>query len=104
MSSFQALKLAIIDFVGLGRDSLHLYVGFVCLFLAVTLWKDKRSFLVLLPGLVASIALEAIDLRDDMAWLGRYRWSASLHDVVNTNILPLLTFIVFRRFMPRSDA
>jgi hypothetical protein len=102
MSDFQALKLAIIDTLGLGRDSLHLYIGFACLLASATLWRNKRSFLILLPGLIASVVLESVDLRDDMIWLGKYRWYASLHDIANTNLLPLLTFLVFRRHIPKT--
>jgi hypothetical protein len=103
VSDFQTLKLAIIEALGLGRDSLHLYVGFICLFVAVTLWHNKRSFWILLPGLMASFLLEAIDLHDDLGFYGYFRWSASFHDIVNTNVLPLLTFLVFRRYIPHTE-
>ncbi len=86
----------------MGRDSLHLYIGFFCLFIMIIFWKDKRSFLVLVPGLLLSFLLEIADLHDDGQWLGYYRWSASFHDIVNTNLLPLLTFLIFRRYISNT--
>jgi hypothetical protein len=96
-SLYQQLKLSILDVVPLGKDAAHIYVGFVVLF-AVIVFRPRlrHSYWAVLPGVLVAIGLEIIDLRDDYLSLGAPRWWASLKDVVNTNLLPLVTVHVFR--------
>jgi hypothetical protein len=68
-----------------------------CLLLALLVFRaPMRSYRALLPGLVAALAMEVFDLRDDLASVGHFRWGASLKDVVNTNLLPLVMVTVTR--------
>jgi hypothetical protein len=90
-SEYQLLKLRVLDVVPITKDAAHVYVGMLCLLATLALSRAPlRSFRALVPGLVAALAMEYFDLRDDRASLGRFRWDASLKDVVNTNLLPLL--------------
>jgi hypothetical protein len=50
----------------------------------------------LVPGVVVSIVMELLDLRDDQAWLGRMRFAASLKDIFNTNAIPLVLVLLAR--------
>jgi hypothetical protein len=68
-----------------------------CLFLALLVFRAPlRSYWALIPGLVAALAMEVFDLRDDRASLGHFRWGASFKDVVNTNLLPFVVVTLAR--------
>jgi hypothetical protein len=98
MSPVQELKLLIVQNLHLAKDGIHIYIGFACFMLAVTVGRrSARSYQALLPGLVVSILLEVLDLFDDFHSLGHLNWSASLKDVVNTNIVPAVLFLAARR-------
>jgi hypothetical protein len=97
-SSYQLFKLHFLSIVPLAKDAVHIYVGVLALLVATALLRlPVRSYRALLPGLVLSLVMEALDLRDDLSWLGYLRWDASLKDVVNTNVLPLLIVVLSRR-------
>lgn len=96
MSYFQSLKTDIILFLGISRDTIHLYIGFLSLLLSFFFFKKISSYKTLILGLIISVLLESIDLSDDMAAYGFPRWGASLHDVFNTNLLPFLFVTVLK--------
>jgi hypothetical protein len=90
-SKYQLVKLRILDVIPVSKDAAHIYVGMACLLLALVAFRAPlRSYRALIPGLLAALAMEVLDLRDDRAGLGHFRWDASFKDVVNTNLLPLL--------------
>jgi hypothetical protein len=96
-SEYQLLKLRVLDVIPISKDAAHIYVGMLCLFLTVLVFRAPlRSYKALVPGLIAALAMEVFDLRDDRASLGRFRWEASLKDVVNTNLLPLILVTLTR--------
>jgi hypothetical protein len=97
-SGYQLLKLRILGAVPLSKDAVHVYIGMLCLLLAlVALRVPLRSWRALLPGLAAALAMEALDLRDNAADGVAFRWAASAKDIVNTNLLPALLVTVARR-------
>lgn len=92
-SAYQNLKLIILDVVNLSKDAIHIHIGLLVFFLAVVLWRRGRfDLLALLPVFLVAGTMEVLDLRDDLGSLGYMRWSASLHDLINTVFWP--TFIV----------
>jgi uncharacterized membrane protein YqgA involved in biofilm formation len=96
-STFQTVKLALVSVTGLSKDSLHVYVG-LSVYLLVVLVVRKR-FRSLLPWLaVLSVALlgEALDMKDDISSLGYWRWSASIHDIINTIFWPSVVVAMAR--------
>jgi hypothetical protein len=97
VSPIQTFKLAIVDAVGLSKDAIHIYIGVACLLLAVTLGRRRLGSLgSLVPGLLVSIVLEAIDLTDDCLHRGLLIWGPSVKDIVNTNLIPTLFTLVVR--------
>lgn len=95
-SLYQRVKIVVLSALPLSRDALHVYLGCAALLAtAALLRKPLSSFKVLLPGLALSLAMEAADLRDDRRE-GRLRWRASVHDLVNTNLLPLALVLLAR--------
>jgi hypothetical protein len=97
-SDYQLLKLRVLDAVPVAKDAAHIYVGVACLLLALLVFRvPLRSWRALIPGAIATVVMEALDLRDNFADFGRLRWAASLRDVVNTNLVPFVLVFVARR-------
>jgi hypothetical protein len=96
-SKYQLFKLRVLELIPVSKDAAHVYVGMGCLLLALLILRAPlRSYWALLPGLIAAVTMEVFDLRDDLVTVGRFRWGASLKDVVNTNLLPLILVAVAR--------
>jgi hypothetical protein len=96
-SDYQLLKLRLLDAIPVAKDAAHIYVGVACLLLALLVFRvPLRSWKALLPGLVATVVMEALDLRDNYADFGHLRWAASFRDVVNTNLIPFVLVLVAR--------
>jgi hypothetical protein len=96
-STVQAIKLAIVGAVGLPKDTLHVYVGLaVFLGVIVVFRKPPRSILPWFAAVFVASLGEALDMRDDISSLGYWRWSASVHDIVNTVFWPTAFLLVAR--------
>jgi len=96
-SKYQLFKLRVLDVIPVSKDAAHVYVGMGCLLLALLIFRAPlRSYRALIPGLIVAIAMEVFDLRDDLVSVGRFRWGASLKDMVNTNLLPLVLVTMAR--------
>ena len=90
-SDYQIFKLGWLAVLPLTKDAIHIYIGFVCLLVALILFRRSlTSYTALVPGLLVSLALEVLDLRDGFGWL------ASLKDVVNTNLIPFVLVLLAR--------
>lgn len=90
-SDYQVFKLWWVSVLPLTKDAIHVYIGFLCLLLALILFRRRlSSFTALIPGIVVSITMEIFDLRDG------YGWAASLKDLVNTNLIPFLLVLLTR--------
>lgn len=90
-SEYQVFKLWWVSVLPLTKDAIHVYIGFFCLLLALILFRRKlSSFTALIPGIVVSITMEIFDLRDG------YGWTASVKDLVNTNLIPFLLVLLTR--------
>jgi hypothetical protein len=90
-SNYQLLKLWLLAAVPLTKDAIHVYIGFLCLLAAlIVLRRRLTSYQALIPGLLISLIMEVFDLRDG------YGWTASLHDLVNTNLMPFVLVTLAR--------
>ena len=90
-SNYQIFKLGWLAVLPLTKDAIHIYIGFLCLLVALILFRRSlSSYTALSPGLVVSLALEVFDLRDG------YDWLASLKDVINTNLMPFVLVLLAR--------
>lgn len=90
-SAYQHLKLDVLELVNLSKDAIHVHIGLLVFFLAVALWRRGRfDVFSLIPVFLVAGAMEALDLRDDLGSFGYMRWSASLHDLINTVFWPVL--------------
>jgi hypothetical protein len=94
-STYQLFKLWWLAVLPLTKDAIHLYIGFLCLLVALIVFRRRlSSYQALLPGFLLSLTLEIFDLRDG------YSVGASVHDIINTNLLPfvLVTLARLRTF------
>lgn len=90
-SNYQLFKLGWLAVLPLTKDAIHIYIGFLCLLLALILFRRKlSSFQALIPGLIVSVIMEVFDLRDG------YDWFASAKDLVNTNLIPFVLVLLAR--------
>jgi hypothetical protein len=102
-SQYQLFKLRILELVPVSKDAAHVYIGMTCLLFAFLLLRlPMRSFRALIPGVVVALMMEVFDLRDDLVSVGHPRWWASLHDLVNTNLLPLVLVTAARMGLIRK--
>lgn len=96
-STVQALKLAVISFSALSKDALHIYVGLtVFLMVALVHKRGLRSLWAVGAVLLVASLGELLDMRDDLVSLGQWRWRASLHDIVNTTVWPMVLWVLLR--------
>ncbi len=103
-SAYQNFKLVILDVLSLSRDAIHIHIGLLIFFLTVVLWRrGQPDILALLPVFLVAGGMEVLDLRDDFGSLGYMRWSASLHDLINTTFWPILIVISSKWFMKREN-
>lgn len=103
-SAVQTIKLAIVTATGLSKDALHIYVGLI-VFLGGVL-VSRRSISSILPWLMVlavATAGELVDMRDDLVSVGRWRWLASAHDIVNTIFWPSV-LLLLARYTPVFDS
>jgi hypothetical protein len=90
-SSYQIFKLWVLAVIPLTKDAIHIYIGFLCLLTALIVFRRRlSSYQSLIPGLLVSLTMEVFDLRDG------YGWSASVHDLVNTNLMPFVVVTLAR--------
>lgn len=97
VSSFQAAKQLVQSWSGLEKDALHVYVG-LGVFLAASL-LSRRTVRSILPWLtVLGVALlgEGLDLRDGLRGFGHWRWTDSVHDILNTLFWPTVMVVLGR--------
>lgn len=100
MSFYQSIKPVILELFNLSKDAIHIHIGFACLIIVLLISKKKlSSFYVILPGFILSLLMEVLDLHDDYTYLRELRFGASLHDIINTNFIPVVLVLLakFRR-------
>lgn len=97
ISSYATIKEFIVSVIHLSKDAIHIYLGLFCLIASlVLLRKPLSSYWVLLAGLILSCVMEILDLRFNHSIGARLSWAASFHDLVNTNLMPLLLVVLAR--------
>ena len=90
-SDYQIFKLWWLAVLPLTKDAIHIYIGFLCLLIALIVFRRRlTSYWAVVPGLVVSVLLEILDLRDG------YDWVASAKDLVNTNLIPVVLVTLAR--------
>ena len=103
-SVVQAIKLEALSTLGLSRDALHVYVGLgVYVAAAGLIRKSLRSSVPWVLVLVVAGLGEALDLWDDIANFGYWRWTLSLHDLANTLFWPSVIVLLVRFGIIRTE-
>ncbi len=100
---FQTFKMNIVEITGLAKDALHIYVGvgvyLLCLFVLRPMIKKQsiRSLVALVIVIAVALLGEYFDNRHIIAPKGllaleRSNIKASIHDLINTCLLPLVLY------------
>src|ERR1041384_3873435 len=96
-SPYQQLKGQILGAVGLSKDAIHIYIGLGCFLISILVLRfSPTQYRSLILGFLFSLGMEALDLRDNVRYQETTRALASLHDLVNTNLLAYLTVVALR--------
>lgn len=97
-SQYQQFKLIIIEILSLSRDAIHIHVGFAALILTLLFSRKKlHHWSILLPSFILSVLMETLDVWDELNTIGRVLVGASLHDLINTNLIPFILVVWARR-------
>jgi|ERR1051325_10195251 hypothetical protein len=96
-SPYQQLKGQILAVAGLSKDAVHIYIGIGCFLISILVLRfSPTQYRSLILGFLFSLGMEALDLRDNVRYRETTRALASLHDLVNTNLLAYLTVVALR--------
>ena len=97
MSAFQNAKIWLSQVLGLPKDALHIYVGFVVfLTVAIVARRPLRSPVPLGAVLAAALAGEIWDIVETIQLGQRVHWWRNWHDVWNTCFWPTVIFLLAR--------
>lgn len=80
---------------GLEKDALHIYAGVSIYLLCLLIFRRytvRSGVLALLITTAIALMAEVLDLRYTFMANGQLNWAASLHDLINTCLLPYTLF------------
>lgn len=90
---YQDLKIVILNVVEVSRDAIHIHVGFFALIVMLLLSKKKlHQPIVLLAPFLLSVLMELLDVWGDLSLGRKPNTLASVHDLINTNLIPVCLF------------
>lgn len=100
---YSLMKIKAVSLMGMNADAVHIYAGMVFfLLLAITFRRGSPSGWLLLPGFIASIVVEILDYHYAMHSVGYFSRYLSLMDILNTNIIPVVLYLLLRRnYLPK---
>jgi hypothetical protein len=93
---YQGMKPVLVELLSLSKDAIHIHVGFLA-FVAGLMLLRRLDWKALLFPLVLSLLMELLDFLMDLRRLGYPLWTAYLHDLINTNFIPVTIYVVLRR-------
>ncbi len=97
LSTFQELKMYVVDFTELSRDALHIHAGLLLFFMVAFFHhRQLKSHVAIWAVVVMAIGAELFDARDDLINHGLWRIGASLHDIINSIFWPWLIWFMAR--------
>lgn len=100
---YQDFKLVIIGIVQLSKDAIHIHVGFFALMATLLLTRKKmHQASVLLGPLILSSMMEILDIWGELSVGRRANIPASVHDLINTNLIPVVLYFWARREQLRT--
>ena len=93
--NFQHLKMGLVYATGLEKDALHIYAGVSIYLLCLLIFRRytmRSGVLALLITTAIALFAEVLDLRYSMLPYDQLNWAASVHDLINTCLLPYTLF------------
>jgi uncharacterized membrane protein SirB2 len=96
-SEYQLLKRQVLEVLPVSKDAVHMYIGIGCLLISIfALRMPPAAWRSLLLGLLASIVMEALDLRDNVRYPATVRAVEAVHDLINTNLAAFAFVLTMR--------
>jgi hypothetical protein len=96
-SEYQLLKRQILEVLPVSKDAVHMYIGIACLLVSIFAFRlPPAAWRSLLLGLLVSLVMEALDLRDNVRYPATVRAVEAVHNLVNTNLAPFLLVLTMR--------
>lgn len=94
---YEHLKDLLVTLMGLSRDSLHANLG-ILIFLAagVVFRKPLGHWIPIAAVVLLELVNEMFDRARDITYLGYWDWAESVHDMLNTTLLPAIIFLMIR--------
>ncbi|OVE80877.1 hypothetical protein BVY03_05295 [bacterium K02(2017)] len=97
MLPYENFKSLMVQVLGLSKDAIHVHVGVLLfLFWAIIFKKPLSHKGNLIPVFMIALGMEIMDLSHDYLALVSIDWVGSLHDLINTVILPVLIWLAFK--------
>ena len=103
--AYQNFKPFILALLSLSRDAVHIHVGFIVYLMTAVIrrspfvdWKN------LIPCILLSLCMELMDVWADMTHSRRILYSAYAHDLINTNLIPIVLYFFSRLGLLRTSA
>lgn len=97
-STYQSLKMLLADYVPVERDILHVLIGLTVTIIAIAVARGSLRFrplwLALLVACTLGIAMEVLDMRDDLNSLDAWQWRESTLDLLRTIAVPLAALLL----------
>ncbi|WP_131668726.1 hypothetical protein [Psychrobacter pygoscelis] len=99
--NFQSLKMGLVHATGLEKDALHIYAGMGIYLLGLFVFRRfrvNRGVLALLITTTIALLAEVLDLMyiGTAHGVGPKEIAASVHDIINTCLLPYTLFALSR--------
>lgn len=97
MDQYHWAKGYITAMLHMPSDSVHIYIGVICLLVAVLCFNlSIRSYWALLPCFIVSVVMETFDVAYRYAKFQGLDLAGSAIDILHTNLIPLLLVLLFR--------
>ncbi|WP_209347775.1 hypothetical protein [Pontixanthobacter sp. CEM42] len=97
MSPLNDIKNFIVEFSGLAKDALHVYVALIVFLGACLIFRWRASEWKPLALVLAVVVIgEIIDIRDTITIEKRVLLGGHWHDIWNTMLAPTLLFVLAR--------
>ena len=93
--TFQSFKLFLIQLSGLDKDALHIYIGMAIFLTCLTIFRKigfhRYGFALVITTCFALLG-EVFDIHDNITTLNKIGLNASIHDIINTCLLPYVLY------------
>lgn len=94
---YELAKIHLVSALGINADACHIYVGLILFVLAAVVFRKRgvRTWM-LIPVIVSAILGEVFDAQHQLNVLGYWEWDKSIHDILNTVLMPVVLYCLLK--------